>query len=166
MLKSEQYISIYGALKIVSLTSFPFIIFWDSFEGLSVGVRTDTCTEDRQESAVGAVSAVSAYYCETVLDSTGYCCRPPEPLRPLQATVPRGVAAAAGGGRCRSARQEQSACNSSRDKCLHKASGQACCLSARAIRTPEHAGNLLGARGHTACRNPHEIRTQTSRRLH
>jgi hypothetical protein len=96
--------------------------------------------------------------------ATGYCCRPPEPLRPLQATGQRGVAAAAGGGRSRSARQEPSACNSSRDKCSHKASGQACCLSARAIRTPEHADDMLaGARGHTACRNPHEIRTQTSR---
>jgi hypothetical protein len=40
-------------------------------EGLSVGVRTDINTQDLQESAVGAVSAVSAYHCETVLDSTG-----------------------------------------------------------------------------------------------
>ena len=53
------------------------------------------------------------------------------------------------------------------ENCLHEASGQACCQSARAIRTPDRADNLLaGARGHAARRNPHEIRTQTSRRLH
>ena len=50
--------------------------------------------------------------------------------------------------------------------CLHDASRQACCQSVRAIRTPDRADNLLAvARGH-ARRNPHEIRTQTSRRLH
>jgi hypothetical protein len=132
----------------------------------SLLARTDINTQDRQESAVGVVSAVSAFHRETVLDSTGYCCRPPGPLLPLHATVPGAVAAAAGGGRRRSARQEQSACRSSRENCLHEASGQACCQSARAIRTPDRADNLLAvARGH-ARRNPHEIRTQTSRRLH
>ena len=131
----------------------------------SLLARTDINTQVRQESAVGVVSAVSACHCETVLDSTGYCCRPPGPLLPLHATVPGAVAAAAGGGRRRSARQEQSACRSSRENCLHEASGQACCQSARAIRTPDRADNLLpGARGHAARRNPHEIRTQTSRR--
>ncbi len=130
----------------------------------SLLARTDINTQDRQESAVGVVSAVSTCHCETVLDSTGYYCRPPGPLLPLHATVPGAVAAAAGGGRRRSA---QSACRSSRENCLHEASGQACCQSARAIRTPDRADNLLaGARGHAACRNPHVIRTQTSRRLH
>ena len=132
----------------------------------SLLARTDINTQVRQESAVGVVSAVSACHCETVLDSTGYYCRPPGPLLPLHAAVPGAVAAAAGGGRRRSARQEQSACRSSRENCLHEASGQACCQSARAIRTPDRADNLLAvARGH-ARRNPHEIRTQTSRRLH
>ncbi len=47
------------------------------------------------------------------------------------------------------------------ENCLHwhEASGQACCQSARAIRTSDRADNLLaGARGHTACRNPHGAR--------
>jgi hypothetical protein len=124
-------------------------------------------TQNRQESAVRVVSAVSACHCETVLDSTGYSCRPPGPLLPLQATVPRAVAAAAGGGRSGSARQEQSDCRSSRENCSHEASGQSCCQRARAIRTTQRADNLLaGAGRHTACRNSHEIRTQTSRRLH
>jgi hypothetical protein len=130
-------------------------------------IKTDINTQDRQESAVRVVSAVSACHCETVLDSTGYRCRPPGPLLPLHATVPGTVAAAAGGGRRRSVRQEQPACRSSRKNCLHEASGQACCQSARAIRALDRADNLLaGARGHAARRNPHEIRTQTSRRLH
>ncbi len=125
--------------------------------------RTDINTQDRQESAVGVVSVVSACHCETVLDS----CRPPGPLLPLHATVPAAVAAAAGGGRRQSERQEQSACRSSRENCSHEASGQACCQSARAISTPERVNNLLaGARGHATRRNPHEMRTQTSRRLH
>ncbi len=102
--------------------------------------RTEIKNQDRQEAAVGAASAVSACHCETVLDSTGYRCRPPGPLRPLQATVPRAVAAAAGGGRRRIARQEGSACRSSRESCSHEASGQACCQSAgesarRSVRT-------------------------------
>jgi len=51
--------------------------------------------------------------------------------------------------------------------CLHDASRQACCQSVQAIRTPDRADNLLaGARGHAARRNPRQIRTQTSRRLH
>jgi hypothetical protein len=51
--------------------------------------------------------------------------------------------------------------------CLHDASRQACCQSVRAIRTQDRADNLLaGARGHAARRNPRQIRTQTSRRLH
>ncbi len=132
----------------------------------SLLARTDINTQVRQEAAVGAVSAVSACHCETVLDSTDYRCRPPGPLLPLQATFPLAVAAAAGGGRCRSGRQEQSACRSSRESCSHEASGQACCQSARAIRSLERADNrLAGARGHAARRNPHEISTQTSRRL-
>ncbi len=66
-----------------------------------------------------------------------------------------------------SVRQEQSPCRSSRESCSHEASGQAYCQSALAIRSPERAGNLLaGALGHAARQNPHEIRTQTSRRLH
>jgi hypothetical protein len=129
--------------------------------------RTNINTQDSQESAIEVVSAVSACHCESVLDSTGYRCRPPGPLQQLQATVPRAVAAAAGSGRHRRARQEQSACRSSLENCSHWASGQACCQSARAIRTTERADNLLaGARGHAARRTPHEISTQTSRRLH
>jgi hypothetical protein len=46
----------------------------------SLLARTDINTQDRQESAVGVVSAVSACHSETVLDSTGYRCRPPRPL--------------------------------------------------------------------------------------
>jgi hypothetical protein len=167
LLKSEQYILVYGAPKIVSLTNFHIHHFLGFLRGI-------VCwRQDRHKysgpSGICRRSRLGCpcLYCETVSDSTGYCCRPPEPLRPLQAKVPRGVAAAAGGGRSQSARQEQSVCNSSRDKCLHKASGLAWCLSARAIRTPEHADNLLaGAHKHAARRNPHEIRTQTSRRLH
>jgi hypothetical protein len=105
---------------------------------------------DRQEAAAGAVSAVNACHRETVL-GTGYRCRPPGPLLPLQATVPRAVAAAAGGGRRRNVRQERTACRSSRESWSHEASGQACCQSARAIRSPEGADNpLAGARGHAA----------------
>ncbi len=37
--------------------------------------RTDLNTQDRQESAVGVFSAISACDCETVLDSKGYSCR-------------------------------------------------------------------------------------------
>jgi hypothetical protein len=133
----------------------------------SLLARTDINTQDRQESTVRVVSADSACHCETVLDSTGNHCRPPGPLLPLHSTVPGTVTAAAGGGRRRSARQEQAACRNSRGNCSHEASGQACCQSARAIRTPERADNLLaGARGHAARRNPHEIRTQTSRQKH
>jgi hypothetical protein len=143
--------------------SYSVLIEIPSRDGLLA--RTDINTQDRQES-VGVVSAVSACHCETVLDSTGYHCRPPGPLLPLHTTVSGAVAAAAGGGRRRSARQEQSACRSSENS-SHEASGQANCQSARAIRTQERADNLLaGARGHAARRNPHEIRTQTSRRLH
>ncbi len=128
----------------------------------SLLARTDINTQDRQESAVGVVSAVSAFHRETVLDSTGYCCRPPGPLLPLHATVPGAVAAAAGGGRRRSARQEQSACRSSRENCLHEASGQACCQSARAIRTPDRADNLLAVR--TIYNLLAETRTRSARR--
>jgi hypothetical protein len=115
----------------------------------SLLARTKIKTQDRQEAAVGAVSAVSACHRETVLDSTDYRCRSPELLRPPQATVPRAVAAAAGGGRRRSARQEQSACRSSRESFLHD------CQSARAIRSPEREdiapdNPLAGARGHAA----------------
>jgi hypothetical protein len=107
----------------------------------SLLARTDINTQDSQESAVGVVSAVSACHRETVLDSTGYCCRPPGPLLPLHATVPGAVAAAAGGGRRRSARQEQSACRSSRENCLHEQLqqfGQSARCSAR-TRSPKPA---------------------------
>jgi hypothetical protein len=109
------------------LNRFPHSLFIEIPSRDSLLARTDINTQDRQESAVGVVSAVNACHCETVLDSTGYRCRPPGPLLPLEARVPRAVAAAAGGGRRRSARQEQSACRNSRDNCLHEASGQACC---------------------------------------
>ena len=125
----------------------------------SLLARTDINTQDRQESAVGVVSAVSTCHCETVLDSTGYYCRPPGPLLPLHATVLGAVAAAAGGGRRRSA---QSACRSSRENCLHEASGQACCQSARAIRTPDRADNLLAVR--TIYNLLAETRTRSARR--
>ena len=94
-----------------------------------------------------------------VLDSTGYCCRPPGPLLPLHATVPGAVAAAAGGGRRRSARQEQSTCRSSRENCLHEASGQACCQSARAIRNAGPCGQSARCSARTRspkpARDPH-----------
>ncbi len=96
----------------------------------SLLARTEKKTDCRQEAAVGAVSAVSACPVTvrvSVLDSAGYLCRPPGPLRPLQATVARAVAAAAGGGRRQSSRREQSACRSSRESCSHEASRQACC---------------------------------------
>jgi hypothetical protein len=72
----------------------------------SLLARTDINTQDRQESAVGVVSAVSACHCETVLDSTGYRCRPPGPLLPLHDTVPGAVAATAGGGHRWSTREQ------------------------------------------------------------
>jgi hypothetical protein len=129
---------------------FPLFIYWIPSRD-SLLARTEIKTQDRQESAVGAVSAVIACHRETVLDSTGYRCRPPEPPLPLQATVPRAVAAAAGGGHHWNARQERSACRSSRESCSHEASGQACCQSARTIRSPERADNpLAGARRHAA----------------
>ncbi len=53
----------------------------------SLLARTEIKTQNRPEAAVEAVSAVSACHRETVLDSTGYRCRSPGPLWPLQATV-------------------------------------------------------------------------------
>ncbi len=171
-MKSDQYILVYGVPKMASLTNFPTCYLLKFFQASSrdgLLARTDINTQDLQESAVGVVLAVSACHCEsreTVLDSADYRCRPPGPLRPQQATVPRAVPAAAGGGRRRSARQKQSACRSLRENCSHEASGQAFCHSVRAIRTPERADNrLAGARGHAARRTSHGIRTQTSRRL-
>jgi hypothetical protein len=145
-------------------------------------------SQDRQESAVGVISAVSACHCEAVLDSTGYRCRPPGPLLPLHATVTGAVAAAAGGGRRRSARQEQSACRSSRENCLHEASGQACCQSAgnphagacgqsarwsaRTRRSPKperdpHADKQTNSMGHDTAgfTNSIKFRSATARRF-
>ncbi len=141
------------------LNQFSHSLFIETPSRESHLARTDINTQIRQKSAVGIVSAVSACHSETVLDSTDYRCRPPGPLLPLHTTVPRAVTAAAEGGRRRSARQEPSACRSSREKCSQEASGQACCQSARAISTPERADNLLtGTRGHAARQNLHEIR--------
>ncbi len=127
--------------------------------------RTEIKTQDRQEldrKLQSKPSRLSPW--DTVLDSAGYRCRPPGPLLPLQTTVPWTVAAAAGGGRRWSARQEQSACNSSRENCTHEASGQACCQSARAIRSPDRADNpITRARWHAARWNLHEIRSRGAR---
>ncbi len=133
----------------------------------SLLARTDINTQDRQESAVRVVSVVSACHCETVL---GQHRLPLQATRTTTATArhsPRGRRCGSGRWAPLDARQEQSACRSSRENCSHKASGQACCQSARAIRTLERADNLLaGARGHATLRNQHEIRTQTNRLLH
>ncbi len=92
----------------------------------SLLARTEIITQHSQKAAVGTVSAVSACHRETMLESVGQPGLPLQasswrPLRQLQATVPWAVAVAAGGGRRRSARQEQSACRSSRESCSHEA---------------------------------------------
>jgi hypothetical protein len=70
-----------------ALNQFSHSLFIEIPSRDSLLARTEINTQDRQEAAVEAVSAVSACHCETVLDSTGYRCRPPGPLLPLQATV-------------------------------------------------------------------------------
>jgi hypothetical protein len=119
LLKSKQYISVYGAPKIVSLTNFPIhhflgflrgIVYWrqdrHKYSGPSGICRRSRGTDSRDGSGTDSRDRHGQHsftVSRTVLDSTGYCCRPSEPLRPLQTTVPRGVAATAGGGRRQSA---------------------------------------------------------------
>ncbi len=64
------------------LNQFSHSLLFEITSSVSLLARTDINTQDRQESAVGVVSAVSACYCEIVLDSTGFsaghqdlCCR-------------------------------------------------------------------------------------------
>jgi hypothetical protein len=130
----------------------------------SLLARTEINTQGRQEAAVGAVSAVSACHSETVLDNTGYRCRPPgrqglcgccKPQSHGPSLRQREVGAAGARGRS----DPRAGARASRESCSDEASGQACCQSARAIHSPERADNpLAGARGHLLERadTPHE----------
>ncbi len=83
LLKSEQYILVYGVPKWRLKPIFPPLLI-EIPSSDSLVARTDINTQDREESAVGVISAVSACHCETELE---------QHRLPLQAT--RTTAAAA-----------------------------------------------------------------------
>ncbi len=130
----------------------------------SLLARTDINTQDRQESAVGVVSAVSACHCESVLDSTGYlstaashqdhCCRcTPQSQGPSLRQREVGTAGARGRSNPLAGARGRTACMRRAGKPVVKARGPSARRTVWTICSLEHADTPLA-----------ETRTRSARR--